>query len=204
MSQLMKPWPLIFVKCSRDNVEFYKVTHFHGDLLPVYVWACMSQEAYLFHFQVVSSAQEYTHTDTFICAGSTGWGIFKQDRWKTKKIKFVSVSFPFLKDHSLSRAAEEVQGCIHQRNNIYLYFLWHVNLFNIKTFIYFVFSSHSSTRDSLLHFALISASLPPDLQVYTADGSLQSWRNVSGETAHTSAVESCDRGMLFMFNSLKV
>lgn len=55
-----------------------------------------------------------------------------------------------------------------------------------------------------IHSALISVSLPPDLQVYTGDGSPQSWRNVPAETARTLAVESCDKGMLFMFNRLKV
>lgn len=82
--------------------------------------------------------------------------------------------------------------CIFSDVLVYL-MLKHIFLFVFVLFLHLRFTS-----------SLISVSLPPDLQVYTADGSPQSRRNVSGETAHTLAVESCDRGMLFMFNSLKV
>lgn len=127
--------------------------------------------------------------------------LFKQMQMKNKKDTTVSVSFPVRQQQfhplegSLCLSGSGRSTRIHQNISI---------LFNSKTFIYMLVFSLSPAWDSPLHFALISASLPPRSQVYTADGSPWSWRNVSGETAHTLAAESCDRGMLFMRNSLKV
>lgn len=55
-----------------------------------------------------------------------------------------------------------------------------------------------STWDPLLHFAFISVSLPPDVQVYTARGSPQSRRNASGATARTCSGKSPRRNAVYV------
>jgi len=79
--------------------------------------------------------------------------------WREFHLHSLDSNFAHLKDHFLSQAAEEVQECIHQNINIYLCFPQHVNLFNIKTFIYllvFVSFHHSRLRLYLGVYGLYS------------------------------------------------
>ncbi len=66
MSQLMKPSSLIFVKFRQENVEFYQVASFEGDLLAVYVWVCMSQKGFLIYpSSSLEHAGVHVHTDFY-------------------------------------------------------------------------------------------------------------------------------------------
>lgn len=96
----------------------------------------------------------------------------------------IDIIFIHFKDRFLSQAAEKVHGCVHLKIEIYLYF----------QHLFFVFVS-------LFHLRFIQF-VSFKFKVYMADGS-QSWRSVSGNTAHTLTAESCDMGMVFTFNCFR-